>query len=197
MNLVERAKNIILKPKETWPEIKNEQTTIANLYISYAAIFAAIPAIAKFIGFMVIGAPMVVHYGAFSINFLWSVVLSYVLSLVGIFVAAFITNALAPSFESRKNKLNATKVVVFSWTPYWVAGILYIIPHLSILVLIASFYGIYLFCLGIPILMDTPKEKVLGYVVVVVISSAIVFFLMGAIAGGIFALGQIGSGSFF
>jgi len=45
--------------------------------------------------------------------------------------------------------------------------------------------------------MDTPKEKVLGYMVVVVISSAIVFFLMGAIAGGIFALGQIGSGSFF
>lgn len=196
MNLVERAKNIILKPKETWLEIKDEKTTVKDLYTSYVIILAAIPAIAKLIGFTVIGSPMEVHYGNLSINFLWSAVLSYVLSLVGIYITAFITNALAPSFESQKNMLNATKVVVFSWTPYWVAGILYIIPYLSILVLLASFYGIYLFYLGIPILMDTPKEKTLGYVIIVIISSAIVFFLIGAIAGAIFALGKMG-GKFF
>lgn len=196
MNLVERAKNIVLKPKETWVEIKNEKTTVKDLYTSYVIILAAIPAIAKLIGFTVIGSPMVVHYGNLSINFLWSVVLSYVLSLAGIYITAFITNALAPSFESQKNMLNATKVVVFSWTPYWVAGVLYIIPYLSILVLLASFYGIYLFYLGIPILMDTPKQKTLGYVIIVIISSTVVFFLAGAIGGGIFALGRMG-GRFF
>jgi len=31
MNLVERAKGIILKPSETWAEVKTEEATISDL----------------------------------------------------------------------------------------------------------------------------------------------------------------------
>ncbi len=197
MNLVKRAKNIIFLPRGTWPEVKVEQKTIKDLYTSYAAILAAIPAISKLIGVSFFDIPMKeVHYGSFSMNFMGGVVFSYILSLVGIYIIAYITNNLAPIFGSQKNMLNAMKAVVYSWTPYWIAGTLYIVPSLSVLVLLASFYGIYLFYLGLPILMDTPKEKALGYTIVSVLASTLVFFLMGAIAGAIFALVRIVSGRF-
>ena len=47
MNIVERAKAIILKPKETWEIIKAEQTTVRELFTSYAAVLAVIPAAAE------------------------------------------------------------------------------------------------------------------------------------------------------
>jgi len=53
-------------------------------------------------------------------------------------------------------------------------------------VLIASLYGIYLLYLGLPLMMDTPKEKALGYVIVVVVVTFIINFAIGAIVGAIF-----------
>jgi len=193
MNIVERAKNIILKPSQTWAEIHAEQMSISDLYKSYAVILAAIPAVASLIGYGLIG------HSAFGIYVRWGIgrafgyaILYYVLSLVGIYVIALITDALAPSFGSKKNFLNAFKTVVYSMTPGWVGGIFYIIPSLFILAIIAALYGIYLFYLGLPVLMETPKVKSLGYVVVVIIVTFVVNFIIGAIAGSLFALTPIG-----
>jgi len=187
MNIVERAKNIILKPSETWTKIKAEEVSISDLYKSYVVILAAIPAIAQFIGngfigYSVLGMPFKMGItGALA-----SAVVSYVLSLVAIYVEALIADALAPSFGSQKNITNAFKAVAYSMTPAWVAGVFYILPNLWPLVLIASLYGIYLLYLGLPLMMDTPKEKALGYVIVVVVVTFIINFAIGAIVGAIF-----------
>ena len=63
MNLVERAMEIVLKPKETWAVIAGEQSSIASIYKNYLVYLAAIPPIAAFIGLSLIGA------GAFGISF--------------------------------------------------------------------------------------------------------------------------------
>ncbi|MGQ9695034.1 MAG: Yip1 family protein [Thermodesulfobacteriota bacterium] len=187
MDLVARVKSIILKPSQTWPEIKEEKTTISELYTSYAAILVAIPAVAQLIGYGLIG------HSVFGVHIRWGIgrafghaILFYILSLVGIYVVAFITDALAPSFGSKKNILHAFKTVVYSMTPGWVGGIFHIIPPLSILAILSALYGIYLFYLGLPVLMETPKEKSIGYIVMVIILSFIVNIVIGAIAGAIF-----------
>ena len=110
-------------------------------------------------------------------------ILQYVLTLVGIYVVAFIIDALAPSFDSKKNMVAAMKVAVYASTPAWIAGILGIIPMLGVLAIIASLYGLYLFYVGLPILMETPKEKVLGYFIVVIVVAIIISVLVGVFAG--------------
>jgi len=55
MNLVDRAKNILITPKTEWEVIKNEQTTTADLFTKYVLILALIPVIATFIGQSLIG----------------------------------------------------------------------------------------------------------------------------------------------
>jgi hypothetical protein len=189
MDLVQRTKDIMLKPKETWPVIKNESTTIKELYTSYAAILAVIPAAATFIGFSLIGiSTLGFHYRLPLGTGLGRAVVSYVLSLVGLYVVAVIIDALAPTFGSPKNLLNAFKVVVYSWTPGWLAGILIIIPMLSPISLLISLYGLYLFYLGLPILMETPQEKTMGYVIVTIVVTIVVFAVIGAITSTLFRM---------
>ncbi len=187
MNIFERAKSIILKPLETWQEIKTEQATIGDMYRSYAIILAAIPAIAQFIGSSLVGYSfMGTHFRMGFGSALSSAIVSYILSLLGLYIVALIADVLAPTFGSSKNIANAFKAVVFSMTPSWGAGVLYIFPPLSILVIIAGFYGIYLFYLGLPLLMDTPREKALGYVIVVIVATILVFVIIGIITSAFF-----------
>lgn len=183
MNLVERAKNIMLKPAATWETVKAEETTIKELFTSYAMILAIIPAAAGFIGMSLIGTSMLgIHFRIPFISGLFHAIISYVLTLVGVYVVAFIIDALAPSFNSRKDILSATKLAVFSFTPAWVGGIFMIIPALGMITLLASLYGLYLLYAGLPVLMETPKEKTLGYFVVVIIVSIVVSLLINVLA---------------
>lgn len=87
----------------------------------------------------------------------------------------------------KKNITNAFKAVVYSMTPAWVGEVFYIVPNLWPLVLLSALYGIYLLYLGLPLMMDTPKEKALGYVIVVVVVTFMINFAIGAIVGAIFS----------
>jgi hypothetical protein len=183
MNLVERAKDIMFKPAATWEAVKAEQTTIKELFASYAVILAIIPAAAGFIGMSLIGTSMLgIHFRIPFISGLFHAIISYVLTLVGVYVVAFIIDALAPSFNSRKDILSAAKLAVFSFTPAWIGGIFMIIPALGMITFLASLYGLYLLYTGLPVLMETPKEKTLGYFVVVIIVSIVVSLLINVLA---------------
>ncbi len=195
MNIVQRVKDIILKPADTWAEIKTEQVTIKDLYTSYAMILAAIPPIASFIGLSLLGVSVLAFsYRVPLVSGISHAVVSYILSLVGIYVIALVIDALAPSFGSQKNQVNAMKVAVFSWTPSWIAGILMIIPALYPIAMILSLYSLYLFFVGLPILMETPKDKAMGYVIVTILVSIVVFIIIGLVSSALFGMGRMGRG---
>lgn len=104
MNIFERAKNILISPKSEWEVIKNEQSTIADLFTKYALILALIPVVASFIGQSLIGVSLG-PFGSFKVpivNGLIYAVLYYVLTLAGIYLVAFIVDALAPSLVHKK-----------------------------------------------------------------------------------------------
>lgn len=186
MNLFERAKNILISPKTEWEVIKNEQTTIADLFTKYALILALIPAVAGFIGQSFIGISLG-PFGSFKVpivNGLIYAVLYYALTLGGIYLLAFIVDALAPSFGATKDMVSSLKVVVYSYTAVWVVGIFQIIPVLAILGIL-GLYSLYLLYLGLNIVKGSPSDKVLGYTVVVVIITIVVYFVIGAIVGAI------------
>ena len=186
MNLVERAKNILLTPAKEWDVIKGEQLTIMDMFTKYAMILAAIPAIAGFIGYSVIGISY--GFGTFRVPIgtalVWAI-LQYILSLGGVFLIAFIMDALAPTFGCTKNLVAAVKIVVFSYTATWVAGILNIIPSLGILVGLASLYSLFLMYMGMQKIKEVPKDKLVGYFVVTIIAAVVVYFVISMIVGAI------------
>jgi len=191
MDLVQRVQAIILKPKEEWVKIKSEQMTVNQLFMSYAVILAAIPAVAQFIGFGLIGhkVPFVGWYRFSLGTALLRAIFSYILSLAAVYVFAIVINALAPNFSSAQNLPNAMKLAVFSMIPGWVAGVLNIVPDLGFLVILASLYGLYVLYLGFATpMMETPKEKVMGYFVVCIVVAVVLMAVAGLIVGAMFAV---------
>jgi len=195
MDIVARVQGILLKPKEEWEKIKGESLTVSQMFTSYVVILAAIQPVAQFIGLSLIGRSIPVRglyrYGV-GRSFLYAVFL-YALSLVSVYVLGIIINALAPTFSSKQNQENAMKIAVFSMTPVWVAGIFYLFPFLGILAFVGSLYGIYLFYLGFDAtIMETPKDKVIGYVVVSIVVATILMAVVWAVLGAIFLVGAVG-----
>jgi hypothetical protein len=73
--------------------------------------------------------------------------------------------------------------------PGWVAGVLNIVPDLGFLVILASLYGLYVLYLGFATpMMETPKEKVMGYFVVCIVVAVVLMAVAGLIVGAMFAV---------
>ena len=184
--LVARVQNMIMKPALEWDVIAPEPASVAGLFTGYACILAAIPAIAT-----IISSALFTHYGV--IFGLISAVLGYVLGLVGVYVIAFIVDALAPSFGAEKSQIQALKLVIYAYTASWVAGIALIIPILGGLVALAGgIYSLYTLYIGMPKLMKNPPDKTVGYFVVTIVVAIVVYAIIGAVVGMV-ARGVIGS----
>jgi Yip1-like protein len=74
-------------------------------------------------------------------------------------------------------------LVAYSGTAFWVAGIVMLIPAISVLVILGAFYSLYLLYLGLPKLMRSPADKSVGYAAVVTVAVLVLFLVIGAIAG--------------
>lgn len=184
-----RVTKILKDPKGEWPVIALESTTTEKLYSSYIAPLAAIPVIANFIGSTIIGLSLP-FIGTYRVPFFRGVVgafVAYVVGLVMVYVAAIIVDRLAVTFESTPNQLQALKLVAYSYTASWVAGIFLLIPALSPISILGALYSIYLFYTGLPVLMKTPQSKVIPYMAVFVLVMIVMAFVLGlftaAIAG--------------
>jgi hypothetical protein len=184
MPLAERVKKILVTPKEEWEVIDREPATVGGLYTGYILPLAAIGPIAQAIGYSLFGItlPMVGTYRTPVGSAVAGAVVSYVLMLVGLYFLAFVIDALAPSFDGTRSRIQALKVAAYSSTASWVAGIFALIPGLRVLGIL-GLYSLYLLYLGLPVLMKSPREKALGYTVVVIIAAIVLFFLIGLVAG--------------
>ena len=164
MNIVERAKGIILNPKEEWEKISQETNTPRVILTSYLIPLALIPAIAGLIGFGLIGGPFTTF--SYGIKYALIILLS---TIGGAYLSALVIDQLATSFNSEKNFARAFALVVFSFTPMLIAGVLYLLPVVNFLVYfiyIAGIYGLYILYLGMKPMMKSPDDKVPVYYVV-------------------------------
>ncbi len=182
MSLVDRAKGILINPKNEWAVIDTEPATTGSLYSGYIVLLAAIPPVASFIGWSLLGVSVLgFRYRIETGTALTGAAVQYALSLVGTFVLALIIDGLAPNFGGQKSQVQALKVAAYSSTAAWVAGIFLLIPSLGILAALGGLYSLYLLYLGLPIVMKAPSEKALGYTAVVVIAAIVLYVVIGIV----------------
>lgn len=186
--IIQRAKDILLKPTETWPVIAAESSSTQSIYVPYVVMLAAIGPIAQFIGGQVFG------FTGFGITYhppigsaLMSAILSYGLALAAVFVLALIIDALAPNFGGQKDQVQALKVAAYSATAGWVGGVFGLIPSLALIGALFGLYGLYLLYLGLPVLMKVPQDKALGYTAIVVVAAIVIFLVIGALVAALTA----------
>ncbi len=185
MNLFERIKAILLEPKSEWAVIGREPGDFGYLFYTYVAYVAAIPPVCTFIGTVIIG------WGSYRVGLvsgLIHAIIAYVLTLVGVFVVAYIIDFLAGYFGGQKNIDNAMKVSAYAPTAAWVVGVFNLIPPLAILGIL-GLYSLYLLYTGIAALMKPPADKAIIYTIAVVVCVIVVWFLIFyVIIGTLFSL---------
>ena len=193
-----RVKGILLTPSTEWPVIAAERSSTGAIYLRYVAPLVAIGVIATFLGQSLIGTSMG-PFGMARVGIaagLAHAILMFGLSFLQIFLISWLVDVLAPTFGGQRDSLAALKVTAYSFTPAWVAAVLNIIPMLGIVGILAGLYGLYLLYLGLPVLMRSPKEKSVGYTVVLVICAIVLSIVVTALSTcAVAGLGFVGLGA--
>jgi hypothetical protein len=177
MDLVSRVKNILLNPKAEWSKIESEPGDAGWLFKNYVAIVAAIPPVCTFIGTTLIG----IH--GFRVGIFGGVIhaiVSYLLTFVGVYVAALVIDFLAQTFGAQRNFGNAMRVSSYAPTAAWVVGVFHLIPLLGVLAIL-GLYSLYLLHTGIAALMRPPADKALVYTIVTIVCMIVIWIVIAAI----------------
>jgi hypothetical protein len=178
--LTTRVTNILKQPAQEWPAIAVEPTDVAGLMTGYAAPLAAIPAVCSWIGWSLIG---IGFYRRGIVAGFAGAIVAWVFALVGCYIGAIVIEKLAPTFKSSGRTIDALKLVVYSSTPMWIAGVLNLVPPLAVLAILAGLYAIYVFYLGLPVLMKTPSDQVIPYMIVSALVIIVITFCLTFVAG--------------
>ena len=156
MNVQTRVAGLLKNPRAEWLVVAAERDGIQAIYRNYVSMLAAVPAVCLLLRLAEV-APATALAVAIS---------HYVAALVSPLIAAVILERLAPRFDSAGNTVQAFKLTAYASTPTWLAGVFYLFNALTPLTVIGVLYAIYLFYLGLPVLMGTPPDRVVPFMVV-------------------------------
>jgi Yip1 domain len=122
-SLINRAKALILTPKDEWPKIAASSESIGDIYRGWVVPLAAIGPVATLIGGLVFGyGALGFYYKPTFMGAIGTAVLSYGLALASVYVIALIIDALAPNFGGTQNKTAAFKVAAYGRRPAGLRG---------------------------------------------------------------------------
>ena len=194
VGLVARVQGMLFKPSTEWDVVAAEPASVQSLFVGYACILAAIQPLARLVGGQVFGIG-----GFFGIRvhpslpgMIVSAVVGYALALLAVFVFGLIIEALAPSFDGQKDRVQAMKVAVYSSTAGWLAGILLLVPSLGLIAGLCALYNVYLLYQGLPRLMKAPADKAFGYTVVAIVVAIVLWLAVGAVLAAIAGMAVLG-----
>jgi Yip1 domain len=183
-----RAKDILLNPRNEWHVIAPEDTGVPQLFKGYVLPLAGLAVIVQFLHMSVVGISL--PFGG-TIRQPLTMGLTYALlgliaGVIGVFLVGLIINALAPTFGGTRDQRQALKTAAYSLTPAWLGVVFSLLPAMgTLLELVAGVYGIYILYLGLPVLMRSRRESAAAYTATVVVCTIVLGILFGVVSAAI------------
>lgn len=173
--LIARVQRLLLSPTTEWDMIAGEAADVQKIYMNYVGPLIIASSIATAVAYTVVG---------FGFGSAIQVLLTQiVLGLLGVYVVAFVINALAPTFGATPDMGQAFKLSAYAPTAAWVGGIFAIVPMLGGVVAIAgALYSLYLFYVGLPKMMRPPQDKVIVYTLAIIGVMIVIYLAIGLIS---------------
>ena len=168
--IVTRAKNIIIVPKDEWNIIVNENKTSTEVLLGYMIWLILIPVFAVLIGWN--------DHLSYGIKLAVQQVVSII---AGCYLMAWILNELAEKYGAAKNFDRAFGLIAYCYTADCISGIFMMIPALKFLSVLGSLYSFYLLYTGIRPMMNVPEEKVNNYYIISLLCMIGISLLVSAI----------------
>jgi hypothetical protein len=183
MDLGRRIVGILTNPRSEWKTIAAERDDIGSLYREYIVILAAVPSLSVLVGLLLSGGRFL---GTVAISTaVMAAAVGYAMALAAPMVLAVVIEKLAPNFKSDADTVQALKLVAYSLTPVWLAGVSSIVIRLAPLVVLGWLWGVYLFYVGSPIVLKTPHEQVVPFMLVSALTIVVVNIVLRTIASAV------------
>ncbi len=188
--LLGRIRGMLLAPRAEWALIARECPPPARIYATFVLPLAILAAVVALIHVSVLGTTeslgSIVRAPLRGGLITASVVLAC--GLLGMLVVAWIIDALASFFGGVRNPRLAAATAAYSSTPIWLATVFVLVPNFwPPLYVLAVAWHTYLLYLGLGLLMQASRDRVLGYATTVVLCAIlleIIFTLMSVALGG-------------
>ena len=187
--LFARARDILIRPQSEWRRIASEEP--APLIASYVAPLALLGAVAGF-------AASVLYAGAFTINAALvskaiSALLYVVFAVLGVVVAAWLINWLAPRFGADAPSGRAMQLAAYAATPIFVSAFFALAPPVAgVMMGVGVIYAFVLLGMGVQPLMPltAPDNNVPRFTLAMAGLAAIVVALAATFVGPLIGAGR-------
>jgi hypothetical protein len=160
--LLARVRDMLFRPERTWDAVEAEPSSPGEIYRGHVMPLAALKAVCTLLGVLVFHgfqvASVRIHQSA--VGSALEAVVGFILTLALVFVVALIVEVLSPLFGGIRNRTQALKLVAYSGTPFWVAGVLALYPSLALpAAVVGGLYSLYALNVGLPKLMKVDEDR--------------------------------------
>ncbi|HVM80676.1 MAG TPA: Yip1 family protein [Stellaceae bacterium] len=174
MNVFQRIQNILVSPASEWQVIAGEPNNAVLLMTAFAFPLMGIGAVATFLGYALLGAPL----GGLELA-----IIGFVLAAVSTVAIGIVASKIAPQFGGRDDIGAALKLAVYAQVPGWLGGVFAIIPRIALLGLIFALYDIYLIYTGATPMLGVGGDKRTPFTAILIGAIVVIFLFVVVISG--------------
>jgi hypothetical protein len=181
MNLIERARAILTRPKLGIAGTAAEPATTSSLVSGYAALLASLPALGMLFALILFAGGSLASGIGYALILL---LLLYLLRDLGLtLLMGMVAKPLSKAFGGSGDGMNAMKLAVYAATPIWIAGFIFallapLVGSLAYLLLLAGFaYAGYILYLGSGPLLAVPQAQAPIFAGIMTVTWLILWFL--------------------
>ncbi|NOU61037.1 Yip1 family protein [Marinifilum caeruleilacunae] len=169
---------LLISPEKEWLRIL-DQAKISNTRLLAILVIplALLMSVCNFIGFLLFEKNASEHTNMF----FFSAITTFVLSILSIYVSAFVVHPFAVMPNKKERFSRALLLVAFSYTPgFLFNSIAFLFPVINYLT-IFSLYSFYILYKGITPILNVPDRRRSGYFTFILIGLLSVYAIFGAI----------------
>jgi len=192
--LLRHIKGLLTDPVSEWQSIRDEASSVPDLYTQFILIVAAIAPVCALIGTTTLGwrigggDPIKLTF----VSALSMAIIFYVALLVATFTIGKLIHWMSQTYGASQPLALCVALAAFAATPLYLVGIIQLIPILwlnFIVGLPALAYAVYLLYSGVPVIMDISAER--GYLFSTSILGVGLVMLVGllAVMAGLWGVG--------
>jgi hypothetical protein len=159
MNYLRLFLLVFTKPGLAFSRIKEEQLSHGLLFLLYAMPLLVFASLGRMSQPMGLQEDMTLAYAVFLIHIC--------ATATSMWLGAWMISRLSPSFHSERHFPHTLKMIVLSYTPFLLAqGLSFLLPESWPVGIIGLIYTVYLFGLALPLVLQTPRERLIGFTLI-------------------------------
>lgn len=185
--LAGRILGMLARPGHTLAVAAEEAVTQRELWTGYILPLAAIAPLCGAAGLFLFGASIAgvgIHLRNSIPQALMGAAVDYLLAVAAVYLLTLVVDFTAPAFGGRSNRVQALKLVGYSGTAVWVAGLFDLYPTLGFPVaILGGLWSLYALYLGLPVMMQSPRSQQLNYFAMVLVAAVILALALRLASG--------------